>query len=304
MAKIINFHEIKDPKWFEDTLEVICSRYQIVPWSGIRNFYSGKSTTRNIAHITIDDGHISTYTIIYPILKKLGLQASIFISPKITLEHTNFWFTELKDYDQEKLKNAIATILKIPEAQLDGLYLNSIFKTITVEQVWEIIHLYQNQYHVPAKTAEFINETQLWELEQSGIFEIGAHSLTHPILANEESGDSKREIVDSVNQLSELLNRKVTTFAYPNGSPGMDFGSREKQFLTEAGIKYALSFEFRDLRKHDDLLSIPRYGLRHGSKDFIAKKLKYGALWEPFKKIVFNNEDKHRKKISKIIFGR
>lgn len=299
MAKIINFHDIYDPKWFEDTLDVIQELYEVVPFSEIEKFYQGKNTAKNIAHLTVDDGHISTYSVIYPALKKRNLTASIFVSPKIIEEKTNFWYFESGDYDQEKLRFCIAKILAISTEKIKYFYPRSVMKLLTLEQNWEIIRLYQEKHNEPTKPGQYINLDQLLELEKSGVFHIGAHTMNHPILANETDEVSQYEIHESVKKLSELLGKKVTTFAYPNGSYGLDFGSREMESLKEIGVGYAFSFEFKDLNKKDDLLSIPRYGLYHGNKDFVRKKLKYGKIWEPLKARLFNNEDKHRKAIQK-----
>lgn len=299
MPKIINFHDIYNQKWFENTMDVIQELYEVVPFEEIKNFYKGKIKSKNIAHITVDDGHYSTYSIIYPILKERGLTASIFVSPKIIETNSNFWYYESGDYEKEKLNLCIAEILKLNSENLKDIYPRSLMKLLSVEQNWDVIKLYQENYKVSTKPGAYINTTQLLELENSGVFEIGAHTMNHPILANENSTNSEFEIKNSVKRLSELLNRKVTTFAYPNGSPGLDFGQREIQFLKEAEVTHAFSFEFRNLKRNDNPLSIPRFGLFHGNQDFIRKKLKYGSIWEPLKKRFLNNEDKYRKDLKK-----
>lgn len=301
MAKIINFHDIYDKQWFEDTLDVIQELYEIVPFSEIEQFYEGKKTSKKIAHLTVDDGHISTYTLIYPVLKERNLTASIFVSPKIIEEQSNFWYFESGDYDKEKLRSCVAEILKIDCNKLKDLYPRSVMKTLSLQQNWDIIKHYQEKYNEPLKKGQYINKEQLLELEQSGVFHIGAHTMNHPILANENDEVSEYEIKASIDELGKLLNRKITTFAYPNGKEGIDFGEREMNYLKESGIEYAFSFEYRNLKKNDNLLSIPRFGLYHGNKSFVRKKLKYGAIWEPIKSKLFNNEEKYRNMIANLL---
>ena len=299
MAKIINFHDIYDEKWFSDTIEVIQEQYEIVPFSEIRKFYRGEIKSKNIAHITVDDGHISTYTIIYPQLKKLGLSASIFVSPLITTQETNFWYYECGDYNGDQLKECIAETIGVNPEKLKHFYVRSIMKNLTLAQNWEIIRKYQHKYKIPSKPGAYIKKKQLLELEDSGVFDIGAHTLNHPILANETDEISEFEICKSIEDLSSLLQRRITTFAYPNGSVGLDFGAREMNFLKKSGVEYAFSFNFKNISSKDSLLAIPRFGLYHGSKDFVRKKLRYGNVWEPVKKLFLANEDKHRKLIRK-----
>lgn len=301
MPRIINFHDIYDPQWFEDTLDVILERYEIVPFSEIRKFYEGKISAGNIAHLTIDDGHISTYSLIYPILRRRRLSASIFVSPKTARERINFWYLESADYDKTELSHCIAEVLNLEAGKLNGLYPRSVMKTLSLEQNLRILSLYREKFDVKLKECQYMDSTQLIELERSGLFDIGAHTMNHPILANEPDETAEYEITESVRLLSEMLNREVDTFAYPNGSPGLDFGQREINIAKRAGIRFGFSFLYKDLSLSDDLMAIPRYGLHRGDKDFIRKKLRYGSVWEPFKRIFLVNEDKYRKKIRKIL---
>src|SRR5690625_8044501 len=143
MAKIINFHDIYDRPWFEDTLSVIQELDAVVPCPEIEQLYHGKKTSEKSAHLTLDDGHISTYTLIYPALKKRGLTASIFVSPKIIQDQTNFWYFESGDYDKEKLRKCISEILQIESTKLNNLYPRAIMKNLTLDQNWKIIYYYR-----------------------------------------------------------------------------------------------------------------------------------------------------------------
>lgn len=299
MPRIINFHDIYDRQWFEDTLDVIQEKFEIVPFSEIKDFFKGKPTAKNTVHLTVDDGHISTYTLIYPVLKERGLTASIFVSPKVIRDRTNFWSLESADYDKQKLRECISEVLNLKIEKLNGLYPRTVMKTLQLDQNWEIIERYRQKFNEPTRECQYIHPDQLIELEKSGVFDIGAHTMNHPILANETDRISNFEIAESVHLLSEMLDREVDTFAYPNGSPILDFGKREMNFAKDSGIKYAFSFLFKDLKRNDDSLSIPRYGLHQGDKNFIRKKLTYGPIWEPLKRMFFSNEDKYRKEIAK-----
>lgn len=297
--KIVNFHEIDNPKWFESAIDVLQKNYEIVPFSEIESYYTGKNTGKNQVHITVDDGHFSTYSIIYKLLKERNLSASIFVSPKIISERTNFWYEEIKNYNDDLLKSSIAFILGKEKKELENFYSHSILKTLNIKTIWDIIHHYRNVNKTPRRECQYITTEQLLEMEKSGIIHIGAHTMDHPILANESDEVSAKEITNSAEQLSETLGRKVISFAYPNGSPKLDFGIREMKYLKKAGIKYGFSFELMSCSKNDNLLSIPRLGLYRGSSSFMEKKIKFGPIWEPIKKFLFNNEDKHRIKIKK-----
>src|SRR5690625_7589399 len=110
-------------------------------------------------------------------------------------------------------------------------------KNLRLNQNSKMIDHYRKKHHQPLKKGEYISSEQLLELENSGVFHIGAHTMNHPILANENDEISEYEIKASIDELGKLLNRKITTFAYPNGSEGLDFEKREMRFLKEAEIR-------------------------------------------------------------------
>jgi peptidoglycan/xylan/chitin deacetylase (PgdA/CDA1 family) len=143
-----------------------------------------------------------------------------------------------------------------------------------------------------------MNLQQVLEVEKSGLVTIGAHTMNHPILANETDIDSEAEIQQSVNKLRDLLGHEVKYFAYPNGKPILDFGRREMEYLKDAGITIALSMQIKHLSSTDHRLALPRIGITAGSPRFIKLKLKLGARFEKIKSIIRQTENKQRKKIA------
>ena len=81
---------------------------------------------------------------------------------------------------------------------------------------------------------------QLRALHAAGM-EIGAHTLRHPILARVAEDEARREIEGSRDRLRELLGHDISTFAYPNGKPEVDYGRRDVEIVRSAGFKLAVS---------------------------------------------------------------
>lgn len=63
----------------------------------------------------------------------------------------------------------------------------------------------------------FVSESQLSELPQD-TFAIGAHTVTHPFLAECASSVIRRELTESRHQLEDILGRCVDSMSVPNGS--------------------------------------------------------------------------------------
>jgi peptidoglycan/xylan/chitin deacetylase (PgdA/CDA1 family) len=69
---------------------------------------------------------------------------------------------------------------------------------------------------------------------------IGAHTMTHPVLARCSDEVAAYEILESARRVRAECVRSSRVFCYPNGMPG-DFGAREFALLDQAGMQAAVS---------------------------------------------------------------
>src|SRR5262249_54706066 len=58
---------------------------------------------------------------------------------------------------------------------------------------------------------------ELEELSSSGLVEVGAHTVTHPILAHLPFEQQEEEVVGNTKYLQQILGRPVESFAFPYG---------------------------------------------------------------------------------------
>jgi peptidoglycan/xylan/chitin deacetylase (PgdA/CDA1 family) len=285
MNKIITFHAVQDAAWFDKVLTIIKRKYIFISIHELESYYYDAKQFNNVCHITIDDGDKSFYETIYPILKKKKIPATLFVSPKMCKEEKNFWFQEIRNFDINNFKLITSNYLKIDFKQLSPFSLNDILKNLRIEEIWQIIKLYKNHFNLKDEIAQNITFKELIEIDRDGLVAIGAHTINHPILANENDEICKKEIIDSFNELQYLLGHKINYFAFPNGLPNVDFGQREVDTLKSINCKLAFSTQINNFCKNDDPLCIPRFGFSFGSKNFIKSKLFLGQYWEIGKKI-------------------
>lgn len=69
---------------------------------------------------------------------------------------------------------------------------------------------------------------------------IGAHTMTHPMLARHDADYARREIFDGKEILEREIGREVRHFAYPVGDPG-SAGPREFALARDAGFASAVT---------------------------------------------------------------
>lgn len=182
MNKIINFHAVNNSEWFENVIVYLKQKYDVVGIKQLYDHYYNGKTLRNACLITVDDGHLSSAEVIYPILKKHNVPAVFFVSPKIACRDgiTNFWFQEISGYDMDRLWQIGREFLNL-KTPVHTEWI----KEMNIDDIWKMIAYYQKFYHVSPKAPQNMTAEQIRQIDREGLVAIGAHTLTHPILANE-----------------------------------------------------------------------------------------------------------------------
>lgn len=269
MNFVFYLHDELNQEQFEKKLLWFKNHYQIVSINEFREHLYGGSTLRNACMLSVDDGWRSTYDVIYPIMKKHNVPFTIFVSPSVMETEMNFWYYTMRFCNHEELKDIMIQRGYFSE-DVRKFPCDLIFKEILVDEVYDVLNEYLKKHqnsHIPRG---FMNTNEVLELHKSGLVEVGAHTMIHPILRAESSSRSQKEIHDSVEKLSDILNQKVKSFAYPNGLENFDFGEREQIFAREKGIDMAFSVNPGTISSRTNPLSIPRWGS--------IDRLKFGFL--------------------------
>lgn len=103
-----------------------------------------------------------------------------------------------------------------------------------------------------------MSRKQLRTLRAAGMT-IGAHTVSHPILARVDRAAAAREIERGKQMLESLLDEPVTLFAYPNGKPVEDFGDEHVQLAREAGFACAVTTAWGAASAATDPYRLPRF---------------------------------------------
>ncbi len=109
-----------------------------------------------------------------------------------------------------------------------------------------------------AQTRLMMGENDVRALRSAGM-DIGAHTVTHPILTRLAESEARREIVASRDHLQGILGESVALFAYPNGKPGQDYGSEHVRMVEEAGFCGAVSTARGVADPSIDVYQLPRF---------------------------------------------
>ena len=302
---VLTFHKEEDGPLFEKIIIALKAGYRLVSIEQLEMLLLQKQSTKNICHISFDDGERSFYSTIFPLLIKHNVPVSLFISPDVVSFNTNYWFQEIEGWDEKILKSILAQHLNMRSDKLKEFPATSILKNLSFHNISAIIESYRQQTGSEKKAPQNMNTDELKTVDASGLVTVGAHTLNHPVLANENDDDCYYEISQSIKRLETLLGHPVKYFAYPNGRAGIDFGEREMTYLRENMVSIAFSSELGNLSSSTNVLSVPRMGFsRMGlepSNPLIVYRLNLGKNWIDIKSIFKPSEKKFRQRIKKLL---
>ena len=112
-------------------------------------------------------------------------------------------------------------------------------------------------------------------LAQGGLMEIGAHTMTHPLLSALPVEAQRTEIAQSKLRLEEILDQKVQSFSYPFGCRG-DYTETTVNLLKETGFQFACTNFEGFPTAQSDPYQLPRFLVRDWGGEEFAKHL---ARW-------------------------
>ncbi|MFO0973672.1 MAG: polysaccharide deacetylase family protein [Phycisphaerae bacterium] len=218
---------------FERQLRWLTHHYDIVPLAEVQAVIASGQWRPRLLALTFDDGYENNYRVAWPVLRRMSLPATIFVTTDI--------IDRQRPYDHDRVELALrcadradvclsdagtlqviplrtpadrsravyavkAWLAKLPGAAADRLR-GQIF-----EQLWSDGLLAENRVAYQPMSWD-----QVRELADAGV-EIGSHTVSHPHLARLEPGDIARELSDSRARLESRIGRPVVRVSYPFGS--------------------------------------------------------------------------------------
>jgi peptidoglycan/xylan/chitin deacetylase (PgdA/CDA1 family) len=103
-----------------------------------------------------------------------------------------------------------------------------------------------------------MTSAQVLALHRAGM-EIGAHTVSHPILARISDAAARAEILQSREQLEHITAGAVSLFAYPNGKPGDDYGQNHVEIVRQLGFQAAVATTWGVAGSSTDRFQLPRF---------------------------------------------
>jgi peptidoglycan/xylan/chitin deacetylase (PgdA/CDA1 family) len=259
------------PDRFAQQLEVLRRRAAVVPLQNLFEAIPAARTNRPPVAITFDDGYADNLHCAKPLLERHDTPATVFIASGYTGTRRAFWSDELVRIVLGAATLPCHLALTIEGALFEwtisapgrhdavedraeltnGALLMAERRTLLLD-LWRRLRPLSNHEQV-----RLLDELRQWancpealdadtlplscgelaRLAADGLIEIGAHTISHCELPAQSRAQQMREIAGSKTDCEAMIDRPVTSFAYPYGR----FDATSMECVRQSGFTLACS---------------------------------------------------------------
>jgi peptidoglycan/xylan/chitin deacetylase (PgdA/CDA1 family) len=260
LLRVLTYHRVTDPSTFGQHMQYLGSHYRVVPLSALLEAAAhGTSLPPRSVLITFDDGYREVGEQAWPILRRLGLPAVLFV-PTAYPDHPQqaFWWDRLEQAlddtpRRDRLQTPIGhfSLSRSADRVRACSRLKHYLTTLHHDDARHRAETVCRELDAPSRPGPgILGWHDLRRLAREGLA-IGAHSRTHPFMDRLSAEEARSEVLGAQQDLRRELGEALPIFCYPNGrcSPAV------LDALREAGIVVAFTTRrgTNDLRTADPL---------------------------------------------------
>jgi len=266
------------PEAFEQQVQMLCAHANPVSIDDLLAVSAGgPALPARAVHVTFDDAYACVEQHAWPVLRDLGVPATMFVPTRYPDQHRAFWWDRLhqavtqhpgpalsaggrtwplaSDLDRARARDELKVMVG-DRPHREGLAL--------VDEVWE-----------RAGCTAPVSATSSWQglrrMASEGLA-IGSHTRHHPFLDQIDQESLDREIAGSLEDLRQQLGSAVRpVLAYPGGH----LDDRSVASAARAGIRVAFTTSRGVVSPEPDWLRLPRINVgRRASAPLVRVQLR------------------------------
>jgi peptidoglycan/xylan/chitin deacetylase (PgdA/CDA1 family) len=294
------------PQHFAEHLQVLRTRARPLPLAEMVDMLREKRLPRRAVAVTFDDGYADNLCNAKPLLEQYDVPATVFVTTGHVGHQREFWWDELdrlllqpgllpptlelrlngRTWRWELGEPATYTTTEYErhrdwhiERQEDpttrqrlyrDLYqlLHSLAETER-QQMLDRLFAWSGTAPAGRPTHRTLSRDEVVRLAEGDLVEVGAHTVTHAVLAALPISAQQEQIRQSRVHLEDMLNRPVISFAYPHGS----YTQETLAVVRDAGFTCACSSDTTVVRRGADHFRLPRVVARDWDGETFARWL-------------------------------
>ena len=269
MARVLMYHNFSGPgaadanalnvEGLRAQFEYLRRHFKVVPLAQIaERLASGRQLDPKMVALTIDDGRRNCYEFLFPLLKEFELPATFFVVSSFIRGEDWIWTDKVLWLSEQPQPPAALIKDKLDDVFRSLNQLRPDNRNARIEAMAKSAGV--SIPRTPRVKFAPCSWSELREMADSGLMEIGSHSATHAIFSSITDEESWEELKRSRAQIEEGMGRSVSCFGFPNGMPG-DFRPSQVRQVQDAGYLCSVTAQFSMVSSGGDRYHLPRIGM-------------------------------------------
>jgi peptidoglycan/xylan/chitin deacetylase (PgdA/CDA1 family) len=236
------------PEAFEAQMRYLRSRYRVISLAETCDELVQPRSLEPSVAITFDDGYADLFHHAFPVLKKYGIPATVFLAVGAIESGDVPWydrvFVALQILGGRRLELELDTPLRFvlgsPAERLEvAQQIVRRLRMLPDAQRLECCAEIEKRIALPAEalSGRMLSWSQVREMQRSGVA-FGSHTVSHRVMSRLRPDEARHELLDSKRIIEEHLDSVVDTFAFPFGQPA-DIGPTVGSMLASCGYRCA-----------------------------------------------------------------
>jgi peptidoglycan/xylan/chitin deacetylase (PgdA/CDA1 family) len=278
-AAVLGYHRVgtDDPHEISVSAEVLAEHLQVIarrarplPLLDAARALQERSLPRRAVVVTFDDGYADTLSAVLPLVERYRVPVTVFVTTGNP--GSPFWWDDLSHVvlSARNLREPLELQLDgriqrfeagdtLPDSPARRMLLGRLADALRSMQrlqresaLQQVREWAGNPPGVPRHRG--LNHDEIRRLAECPLVDIGAHTVTHPVLPLLHVAEQQWEVEESRATLERLTGRRVRSFSYPNGA----YSAESRAVVAAAGFSAACCSSPGVAARSDDPLLLPR----------------------------------------------
>lgn len=251
---------------FDTILDFLADNAHVMPLTDATVALQAGKLPKGAMALTFDDGYAEWIDNVSPALRRRQLPATFFVTTG-HLAGSVLWHERIIAAVRALPDTGFAlpdgvghyTDLGLPGSRLRLVdALQARLKYVSLAERIGAIEVLEGQASSAIALPHPFDHAAVRTLHNQG-FEIGAHTVQHPILTESTPAQARSEIGACKEELEAIIGARVRCFAYPNGRPNADYGQEHVAMVKSLGYTSAVTTSNGAATGDADLFQLPRF---------------------------------------------